>query len=116
MVNKSNHLLSPFNNPRQLGGGFTFRGSTIKRLWPEIVYRPILVDEDVYEDVKAKEFLVSLNSSQASWLARRIMDCPPGSQVDHINGDVFDNRRENLQILSPSENQKKRKPFKRRVK
>ena len=31
---------------------------------------------------------------------------PDGYQVDHINSDIFDNRIENLQILTPDENKR----------
>jgi hypothetical protein len=35
---------------------------------------------------------------------RFILDCPPGSEPDHINGDPLDNRRENLRCASRAEN------------
>lgn len=42
-------------------------------------------------------------------LHRRIMNCPQGLTVDHINGDGLDNRRINLRICTESENLKNRK-------
>ena len=38
-------------------------------------------------------------------LARKILDAPPGTQVDHIDGDTLDNRRCNLRISTPAQNQ-----------
>lgn len=38
-------------------------------------------------------------------LHRFIMNTPRGLHTDHINGDKLDNRRENLRICTPSQNQ-----------
>jgi len=42
--------------------------------------------------------------SSTIYMHRDIMNCPLNKEVDHINGDSLDNRRENLRICSRQEN------------
>ena len=46
--------------------------------------------------------------SHSLHLHREILQPPDGLYVDHINGDVLDNRRENLRIVTNSQNQQNR--------
>lgn len=43
-------------------------------------------------------------SYRSELMHRFILNAPPGVLVDHVNGDGLDNRRANLRLCSPSEN------------
>lgn len=73
--------------------------------------KPTLVDSDIAEKLKGKKLNVRCQSYISFWtgnksiyLHRFVMGSPSGKVVDHINGDVLDNRRENLRICTVSEN------------
>jgi hypothetical protein len=80
----------------------------------------ILVDDDDYQRVIEnmkwtpsnngrnkiyfyKAFTKNKKSTYVS-LHRFIINCPKGMAVDHINGNTFDNRKENLRICTQSQN------------
>jgi len=44
------------------------------------------------------------NAKGHPYMHRLIMNAPKGVQVDHINGDKLDNRKENLRLCSHREN------------
>ena len=51
----------------------------------------------------------AMNGSRDKSIHRIVMNAPKGMDVDHINGDTLDNRKENLRICTRSENCQNRK-------
>lgn len=43
---------------------------------------------------------------------RAIMGAPDGMEIDHVNGDGLDNRRENLRVCTSAENGRNRRRYK----
>ena len=54
-------------------------------------------------------------SSKTIRMHREIMDCPKDMEVDHKDGDCFNNQRSNLEIVTKAENVKRRWTGKRKV-
>lgn len=50
----------------------------------------------------------SRKNRQRILLHRLIMNAPDDMQVDHVNGDTMDNRRSNLRLATPRQNQQNR--------
>jgi len=73
--------------------------------------RVTLVDEDVAQSLSgtsihhfAKNYVEVSENGNTQLLHRRIMNPPKGLVVDHMNGNPLDNRRENLRVVTQSEN------------
>lgn len=80
---------------------------------------PAIVDDDVYEQIKDRSWRVMTVTNGAQYIVwkgrvsgkhttvylhRLVMEDQKG-MIDHINGDPFDNRRENLRVTTNSQNQ-----------
>jgi hypothetical protein len=74
-----------------------------------------IVDDDDYERVSQFKWCydkkgyavrgVTINGKHTTQSMHRfIMNCPPGYEVDHKNGNGLDNRKENLRICTKAEN------------
>lgn|SRR3990167_4423269 len=78
-----------------------------------------VVDDDDYPDLVSHRWYLDIGGyayrtvnslKRASlFMHRVIMLAPPGIEVDHINGDKLDNRKENLRLCSHAENMCNRK-------
>lgn len=85
-----------------------------------------IVDDEDYEwlsqhkwavkDSRGKRYATRALGSRGKqitiWMHRLIMNCPGGMEIDHINGDSLDNRRDNLRIVTRAQNLRNRKTFK----
>jgi len=68
-----------------------------------------LVDDDVLRDMISEPLSSHtagyVKHGSNGYLHRTIMKAPHGLHVDHINGNKRDNRRENLRLYTPTQNQ-----------
>ena len=68
-------------------------------------YRPDLYYDKITYSLNGKAINIPLSRFIYVWFNG---DIPDGYVVDHINGDSFDNRPENLQLLTVGDNLKRR--------
>lgn len=64
-----------------------------------------LVVEVKWSRSSRKGYAAGRVGGQRVYLHRYILQAPKGLQVDHINGDVLDNRRSNLRLCTAGQNQ-----------
>lgn len=86
----------------------------------KVSHKLALVDDDDYARVTAHNWWLlkagyaytqkSMKGKRTTTLIHRlIMNPPKGMEVDHINGDKLDNRKQNLRLCTRSENNMNRK-------
>jgi hypothetical protein len=72
-----------------------------------------IVDENDYDALCFYKWRACFNptsgryyakSSNDVYMHRLIMQCPDNMQIDHVNRNTLDNRRENLRIVTSSQN------------
>ena len=75
--------------------------------------KKVLVDDDIYETYKdlvlflgaTKKYVMLRKNGKNMYLHRLITGATKRTEiVDHINGNIYDNRRENLRIGNKSDN------------
>jgi hypothetical protein len=73
-----------------------------------VKHEVLLDDEDLellYNGLSiSKTGYVAHNGGRPQYLHRLVMCAPKGTEVDHINGNKLDNRKENLRLCSRSQN------------
>ena len=85
----------------------------------------VIVDDDIAETISKQSWFIKKGGyGHGSYVARSIregnkiktirlhrwiMNAPKGFEVHHKNGNSLDNRRENLEVLTPEEHDKKKK-------
>lgn len=75
-----------------------------------------LIDAEDYPEVSKYKWVTATNGYAVSantkvYLHRLIADAKPGQQVDHININILDNRKQNLRVCGNSLNSSNRKPY-----
>jgi len=91
-----------------------------------------LVDEEDFKELNKYRWYVSFGShsgvkpyarryekGRSFSMHRQILDCPIGLVVDHLNDNSLDNRKRNIECVTPSENTKrhyKRNPRTKEIK
>lgn len=79
------------------------------------VCKTYIIDAEDYPKVSKYKWKTARSgyavSNTGGFLHRIIMEAVPGQQVDHINLNILDNRKENLRICNNSLNSSNRKPY-----
>jgi hypothetical protein len=86
--------------------------------WPEVTYTQVDPDVDLTDfsmSANRKGYIQFRDRGKKQLLHRYVMGLQPGDKrhVHHVNGDVKDNRRSNLRIVTCSENNRAKPKSKR---
>jgi hypothetical protein len=71
------------------------------KLDPDVFYDPHILNSSLMLESGRRVVVCSRKNNKYPSLPRLILNAQKGRIVDHINRDTFDNRRENLRIVSP---------------
>ena len=95
-------------------------GVIVKIMGYDVILSEIDVEKVLEKKWSKKEgrkdrvyFLCKTPERRSLYLHRFIMECPANMQVDHINMNTLDNRRENLRICTSAENSRNKGKCKR---
>lgn len=77
---------------------------------------PFEISEDDFELVHTYKWALTgkyIRNTNGVYLHRLLTNCPKGLEVDHIDRDTLNNKRENLRIVKRSENNKNKSQYNR---
>lgn len=79
--------------------------------------KEILIDDEDFDSLSSHSWYanhegrpLSCINYKNTYLPRFLLNPPKNMEVDHINGDILDNRRGNLRLATRQQNERNKKP------